>query len=86
MGNAVTAQAMPIPTTNCQGIALGPIQPSYISIPAAAIEPKSNGVASPNPAVIPLSQRCSQTLRKSSSMPAIHRKTIIAHQAMLFKD
>ena len=37
MGSAVTAQAMPIPSTNCHVIAFGPIQPSYINMPMAAM-------------------------------------------------
>ena len=86
MGSAVTAQAMPMPSTNCQWVALGPIQPSYISMPAAAMLPNSSGVPSASPAVMPLSTRCFQVWCTSSSIPAIHTKSITAHQAMPFSD
>ncbi len=45
----------------------------------------AGGTPSASPAVMPLSRRCSQTLRRSSSIPAIHTNTITAHQAMPFK-
>ena len=65
---------------------MGPIHPSYISMPAAAMLPNSSGVPSASPAVMPLSLRYFQAWRRSSSMPAIHTKTITAHQAMPFSD
>ena len=84
MGSAVTAQAMPMPITNCHVSAFGPIHPSYISMPDAAIHPNSNGVTSASPAVMPLTLRYFQAWRRSSSMPAIQTKTITAHHAMPF--
>ena len=86
IGSAVTAQAMPTPSTNCQDLAAGPSQPSYINMPAATMLPNSNGAARASPAVMVLSRRCSQAFFKSSSMPAIHTKIITAHQAMPFND
>jgi len=84
IGSAVTAQAMPMPVTNCQSRALAPIQPGEPSMPIAARAPNSSGTPRARPAVTPLSKRCSQALRRSSSMPAIQTKTITAHQAMPF--
>lgn len=82
MGSAVTAQAMPTPMTNCQGVALGPIQPLCISMAIAATQPKSSGVPRARPAVMLLSRLWAQAIFRSSSMPAIHTKTITAHHAM----
>ncbi len=86
IGSAVTAQAMPTPSTNCQVCARGPIQPSAMSRPAAARQPKSSGVPSASPAVMVLSRRCAQAFFRSSSMPAIITNSITAHQAMPFSD
>ena len=77
---------MPTPSTNCQVIACGPIQPSVSSMKAAARQPKSKGVPSASPAVMLLSPRCAQALRRSSSMPAMQTKSITAHQAIPFSD
>jgi hypothetical protein len=81
IGSAVTAQDMPTPSTNCQVIALGPIQPLVASMATAAALPSSSGMPSARPAVMPLSRRYFQACVRSSSMPAIHTKSITAHQA-----
>jgi hypothetical protein len=42
--------------------------------------------ASARPAVMPVSRRCAQAWRRSSSMPAIHTNSITAHQATPLSD
>jgi hypothetical protein len=86
IGSAVTAHAMPMPTTNCQAIARGPIQPSCSSIRPAVRQPKASGVPSASPAVMLLSRRCTQACLRSSSTPAIITNNITAHQAIPFSD
>ena len=86
IGNAVTAQAMPTPITNCQRLLWGPLQPSIVNMPMAAAAPNSKGTPSASPAVMLLSRRCSQAFFRSSSMPAIQTKIITAHQATPLRD
>lgn len=72
-----------MPSTNCQVCAFGPIQPSPIcSRISAAPQPKSSGVKSARPAVVPVSPRFFQADFRSSSMPAIQTKIITAQVAM----
>ena len=84
MGNAVTAQLIPTPSTNCHVSAFGPTQPAVCSRPSAATQPKASGTPSASPAVMPLSRRWRQAWRRSSSMPAIQTNNDTAHHATPF--
>ena len=85
MGSAVTAQAMPMPSTTCQSVPCGPIHwRLYDSITAPAAAPNSNGTISASPAVTPVSPRRFHASSRSSSIPASQTNSITAHQAMPF--
>ncbi len=84
MGRAVTAQAMPMPSTTCHVAASGPAQPGKRSRPRAATAPKASGTTSARPAVTPVSTRLAQAWPRSSSTPATKTKIITAHQATPF--
>ena len=87
MGRAVTAQAMPTPSTNCQDWPCDPNQHSFQTRRSTAAKlPVSSGVPSARPAAMVVSRRFAQTCARSSSIPAIQTNSMTAHQAMPFKD
>jgi cytidyltransferase-like protein len=82
IGSAVTAQAMPMPSTNCQVCP----RPHPAGTGAAPARPRSRTAAA-RPAPAPPSRRSRPVLpglRRSSSMPAIQTNSITAHQATPF--
>ena len=87
IGSEVTAQAMPIPSTNCQFWPLAPTQPLLEdSMIMAAAQPRTRGLASASPAVSPVSLRSFQADFRSSSTPAIQTKIITPHWAIPFSE
>jgi hypothetical protein len=84
MGSAVTAAAMPMPSTNCHAAAFGPSQPAppvRASSARATRLPSAIGTTIARPAVMAVSPRRCQAWRRSSSSPAMNTNSITAHQA-----
>src|SRR3546814_9070458 len=82
IGRAVTAQAMPMPSTACHCSPLGPRQPGHCSSSTAASAPSASGTPSARPAVIPVSRRLLHACERSRSIHAINTNSNTAHHAM----